>query len=121
MEVHDNFPKPLIKFEPDWYKAEVTGARELDYYVLERALGYVFRNIELFGPEEPVEGLPTKPPLKDPISHVLTPLVQHVLNSHPDMDGAEPDSVSENGHAEQNPLLRGLYCVHRVQSRLAPS
>jgi len=66
----------------------------------------VFRNIELLDPEEPVEGLPTKPTIKDPISHLLTPLVQRrVLNA----DGAEPDSESENGHAEQNPLLLGLY------------
>jgi RNA-dependent RNA polymerase len=55
-------------------------ALEVDYYVLERALGYLFRNIELLDPEEPVEGLPTQlpkanPPLKGPISHVLAPLV----------------------------------------------
>ena len=101
-----NLPKPLIKFKPDWHKAEVTGARELDYYVSDRALGYMFRNIELLDPEEPVEGLPTnspkiKSPLEDPISQVLAPLVQSVLESDPDPDRAEPDSESENGHAEQ--------------------
>jgi RNA-dependent RNA polymerase len=106
VELHNNLPKPVTKFKPDWHKAEVTGARELDYIVSERALGFMFRNIELLGPEEPVEGLPTeppkaKPPLKDPISHVLAPLVQRVLNSDPDPDGAEPDSESENEHAEQ--------------------
>jgi hypothetical protein len=61
VEIH-NLPKPLIKFKPDWHKSEVTGARELDYYVSERALGYMFRNIELLDPEEPVEGLPNKTP-----------------------------------------------------------
>jgi RNA-dependent RNA polymerase len=106
VEIHNNLPKPLIKFKPDWHKAEVTGARELDYYVSERALGCMFRNIELLDPEKPVEGLPTNPPkaispLKDPISHVLAPLVRRVLNSDPDTDGAEPDPESENGHAEQ--------------------
>src|SRR6266849_10999482 len=104
VELHSNLPKPLIKFKPDWHKAEVTGARELDYYQSERALGLMFRNIELLDPEEPVEGLPTKPtrsPLKDPISNVLAPLVQRVLNSDPDPDGAEPESESENGHVEQ--------------------
>jgi hypothetical protein len=66
------------------------------------------RNIELLrlDPEEPVEGPPTKPPkakppLKDPFSHILPPLVQRVLNSDSDPDGAEPDSESENGHTEQ--------------------
>src|ERR1700733_5892511 len=105
VELHNcNLPKPLIKFKPDWHKAEVTGARKIDYYVSERALGHMFRNIELLDPEKPVEGLPTTPsesPLKDPISNVLAPLVQRVLNSDPDMDGAEPESESENGHAEQ--------------------
>ncbi|KAF8486749.1 RdRP-domain-containing protein [Russula emetica] len=108
VELHNNLPKKLIKFSPDWHKAEVTGARELDYYVSDRALGYMFRNIELLDPEEPIEGLPTeppeaKPPLKDPISHVLAPLVQRALHSDPDPDpdGAEPDSESENDHVEQ--------------------
>jgi RNA-dependent RNA polymerase len=107
VELHaGNFPKQIIKLKPDWHKAEVTGARKLDYYVSERALGYMFRNIELLDPEEPIEGLPTnapntKSPLKDPISQVLAPLVQRVLNSDPDTDGAEPDSENENGHAEQ--------------------
>ena len=106
VEIHNNLPKPLIKFKPDWHKAEVTGARELDYYVSERALGHLFRNIELLDPEEPTEELPTEPPkaippLKDLISQVLAPLVQRALNSDPDPDGAELDSESENGPAEQ--------------------
>ena len=106
VEIHNNLPKPLIRFKPDWHKAEVTGARDLDYYVSDRALGYLFRNIELLDPEEPVEGLPTEPPkvdspLKDPISHVLAPLVQRVLISGPNSDGAEPDSESETESVEQ--------------------
>ena len=106
VEIHNNLPKLLIKSKPDWHKAEVTGARELDYYVSERALGHLFRNIELLDPEEPTEGLPAKapkaiPPLKDLISQVLAPLVQRALNLDLDPDGAEPDSESENGLAEQ--------------------
>jgi RNA-dependent RNA polymerase len=107
VELHNNnLPKKLIKFNPDWHKAEVTGARELDHYISERALGCMFRNIELLDPEKPIEGLPTEPPqaippLGDPISDVLAPLVQRALDSDPDPDGAEPDSESENDHAEQ--------------------
>lgn len=101
-----NLPKPSMKFKPDWHKAEVTGARELDYYFSDRALGFMYRNIELLNPEEPIEGIPTEPPkakspLKDPISHVLAPLVQSALNSDTDLDVAVQDSESENGHAEQ--------------------
>ena len=88
VEIHNNLPKLLINFKTDWHKAEVTGARELDYYVSERALEYMFRKIELLDPEEPVEGRPTPPPqaksqIEDSISHVLAPLVQHVLDSDP--------------------------------------
>jgi RNA-dependent RNA polymerase len=106
VDIHNNLPKKLIKFNPDWHKAEVTGARELDYYVSERALGYMYRNIELLDPEKPIEGLPTEhpeatAPLKDPISHVLAPLIQCALNSDTDADDAEPGAEGENGHAEQ--------------------
>ncbi len=99
VEIHNNLPKPLIKFKPDWHKAEVTGARELDYYVSERALGYMFRNIQLLDPEKPIDGLPTQPseaipPLKDSISSVLLPLIQHALDS-------DPDTECENDHAER--------------------
>ncbi len=106
VEIQNNLPRMIINFKPDWHKAEVTGARELDYYNSDRALGYLFRNIELLDPEKPVEGLPTDPPneippLKDPISHVLSPLVQRALNSDTDPDGVKPDAEGENGYAEQ--------------------
>jgi RNA-dependent RNA polymerase len=105
VELFNNLPKLIIKFKPDWHKAEVTGAREIDYYVSDRALGHLFRNIKLLDTEEPIEGLPTKEnlPLEDPISQALAPLVQRALNSSLDTDGvdSEPDTESENGDAEQ--------------------
>ena len=98
-----NLPKPLIKFKPDWHKTEVTGAHDLDYYISERALGHMFRNVDLLDPDKPVEGLPAmcpevSAPLKDPISYALAPLIQRTLNSDTDADDDEP---GENGHAEQ--------------------
>ena len=106
VELHGNLPKAPMRFKPDWHKAEVTGAREVDYYESERALGYMFRNIELLDPKEPIEGLPTDPPkanypLKDPISLVLAPLVRRTLNSNLDLDGAVQDSESEIDHLEE--------------------
>ena len=106
VNIHNNLPRLLIKFKPDWHKSEVTGARELDYYLSDRALGDMFRNIKLLDPDKPIEGLPTElpeavAPLKDPISHVLAPLIQRTLNQDTDADGAEPRAESENGHAEQ--------------------
>ena len=80
-------PKLLIKFKPDWDKKEVTGARELEYYESDRALGDMFRSIELRDPNEPIDGFPTTPPgmiapLEDPISRALAPLVQNTLNTN---------------------------------------
>ena len=57
VNIHGNLPKKVIKFNPDWHKAEVTGARELDYYESDKALGYLFRKIELEDPIKPVDGL----------------------------------------------------------------
>jgi RNA-dependent RNA polymerase len=84
VDISNNFPRPLIKFKPDWSKAEVTGARELDYYESDRALGFLFRNIHLEDLDEPSEDpLDTTPepapPLGDVISQVIAPLIQHTL------------------------------------------
>jgi RNA-dependent RNA polymerase len=99
-----NLPKPLIKFKPDWHKTAVTGAHDPDYYISERALGHMFRNVDLLDPDKPVEGLPAlcpevSAPLKDPISYALAPLIQRTRNSDTDADDDEP---GENGHAEQD-------------------
>ena len=84
----------------------MTGARELDYYISECALGHMYRNICLLEPDKPIEGLPTEypeetAPLKDPISRVLAPFIQRTLNPDTDADDAEPHAESENSHSEQ--------------------
>ena len=98
VDIYNNLPKPLIKFKPDWHKAEVTGAHELDYYISDRALGHMYRNIELNDTNEPIKDLPTErpgetAPLKDLISCAIKPLIQRTLDT--DTDGAE------DGHAER--------------------
>jgi RNA-dependent RNA polymerase len=85
VDITKDFPRPLIKFKPDWSKSEVTGARELDYYESDRALGYLFRNISVDDPSEPVEdrfNTSPKPtaPLEDAISLTIAPLIQRTLN-----------------------------------------
>jgi hypothetical protein len=60
-----DFSRPLIKSKPDWPRneAEVTGARELDYYYeSDRGLGCPFRNIHLDELSEPSEGFPDTTP-----------------------------------------------------------
>jgi RNA-dependent RNA polymerase len=80
VELRNNLPRTLIKFKPDWDKGEVTGARDLDYYRSDRALGDLFRTIDLYDPHEPLKGFPIsspRGPLRDAISLVLVPFVQH--------------------------------------------
>ncbi len=87
VDIHTTkLPRRLIPFKPDWDKKEVTGARELEYYESDRALGYMYRSITLRDPDEPIDGFPTTPPgliapLEDPISRALAPLVQNTLNT----------------------------------------
>ncbi|KAF8267887.1 RNA dependent RNA polymerase-domain-containing protein [Lactarius quietus] len=107
VELRGNLPKTLTKFKPDWHKAEVTGARELDYYVSDRALGELFRKIQLYDPHEPLHGFPATPPgsiapLSDPISHVLKPLVRYTLVGigSRSRSSASPEPGADNAHAE---------------------
>ncbi|KAI0306234.1 RNA dependent RNA polymerase-domain-containing protein [Multifurca ochricompacta] len=85
VDLRNNLPRTLIKFKPDWHRPEVTGARDLDYYVSDRALGFLFREIDLHDPNEPLEGFPVASPgtivapLEDPISRILAPLVHSIL------------------------------------------
>src|SRR5260221_14228271 len=86
VNIHGNLPKKLIKFNPDWHKAEVTGAREMDYYVSDRALGPLYRETELEDPIKPVKGLETKspggtPPLEDAITRAVAPIIRRILNT----------------------------------------
>lgn len=86
VDIRNNLPRPSIKSKPDWHSAEVTGARELDYYVSDRALGHLFRNVELRDPSEPIEGLPTDvsggtAPLEDAITCAVEPLILCALNT----------------------------------------
>ena len=107
VDINNNLPKPLIKFKPDWHKAEVTGARDLDYYVSDRALGYLFRNVKLNDPKELVEELPTgysgeTAPLEDAITCAIEPLIRHTLNTIRNNDKNPSDkSYADDGYSEQ--------------------
>ena len=99
-----NLPKKLIKFNPDWHKAEVTGSREVDYYESDKALGHLYRNINLEDPMKLVNGLETEspegtPPLEDAITRAVAPIIRRILNAVAATTGEQPDE--DNGHAEQ--------------------
>ncbi|KAI0263469.1 RNA dependent RNA polymerase-domain-containing protein [Gloeopeniophorella convolvens] len=115
-------PKQLIKFKPDWKKAEVTGARDLDYYESDRALGFLYRNISLEDPNEPVAGVSAQPPapLQDPISCALAPLVQSFVGDT-DADGPTPapadadaDAQAEALHARHVREMRFICTTHAL-------
>ena len=113
-----NLPKPLLKFKPDWHKAEVTGARDLDYYESDRALGYLFRSISLHDPDKPIEGFPTASPgsiapLEDAISCALAPLVQNTLNGPPEPPDAE-NSQAEELYADFVREMRYICVTHTL-------
>jgi RNA-dependent RNA polymerase len=108
VDLRGNLPRTPIKFKPDWHKAEVTGARELDYYRSDRALGELFRRIDLYDPNEPLHGFPATPPgdiapLSDAISRVLKPVVRYALVSAGSGSPMPPPPTpgAENPHAER--------------------
>jgi RNA-dependent RNA polymerase len=74
---------------PDWHRAEVTsaahGSTGYDYYVSDRALGHLYREIALCDAKEPLKDFvvtsPGPAPLDDAISRSLAPLVQYLIGS----------------------------------------
>ena len=107
VDINNNFPKPLIRFKPDWHKAEVTGARELDYYMSDRALGHLFRNVRLHDPKELVEGFSIghseeTAPLQDAITCAIEPLIRPTLKTmHNNEEYPSDESYADDGHVEQ--------------------
>lgn len=122
VDISNDFPRPLIKFRPDWSKAEVTGARELDYYESDRALGYLFRNIHLDEPDGldgPSEGPPDTnleptPPLGDVISKAIAPLILRTLDNA--VETPEAESVETEGLYDR--FLREMRCVCQIHTLL---
>ena len=81
MNLDDNkLPRTLIRCNPDWHASEVVSSRKLetDYYRSDRALGLLYRSIELDEPQ-PVLPVPPVQPLSDPITLTLLESVQSHL------------------------------------------
>ncbi|TFK84610.1 RdRP-domain-containing protein [Polyporus arcularius HHB13444] len=83
----DDMPTPYIRAKPDWKKKEDNDVRPGDYYESPRALGLLFRNIDVGTLEAPPSsypnGAPLEPiweePLSDNISKTLKPKVRRYL------------------------------------------
>ncbi|KAG2067060.1 RdRP-domain-containing protein, partial [Suillus decipiens] len=74
----EDIPRSLIPYKPDWHAAEVESPRPTDYYESDRALGHLYRNIQL-------DDIPTyvpqqlEKPLSDAISITLRSSVKRQL------------------------------------------
>lgn len=75
----DNLPRPLIRCNPDWHAAEVVSPRKTDYYESNRALGYMFRAIQLEDQEDLPELPPCTNPMSDPVTLVILEKIQKYL------------------------------------------
>ncbi|KAH9989050.1 RNA dependent RNA polymerase-domain-containing protein [Russula compacta] len=109
-----NAPRTLSKFKPDWDKAEVTGARDLDYYMSDRALGHLFREIDLYDPTEPLKGFPVtsspaSTPPDDAISRALAPLVRYSVVDSDSGSSAMAAAAAENAQVEGVKELHARY------------
>ena len=83
--IDNEVSKAFIKAKPDWRRPEAPNSRHVDYYKSGRALGHLFRSIDI---HEVLDGiLIASPgeakPLEDVISRILSPLVQSVLDTIP--------------------------------------
>ncbi|KAI0707368.1 RdRP-domain-containing protein [Earliella scabrosa] len=95
----EKIPQRLIHAKPDWKKTEDNDPRPADYYESTRALGELFRNIEIKPFEAPPTSYPNgapltpvpDPPLSDAISCALRPSVEHHLGRYTNDDGAVAD------------------------------
>ncbi|KAI9060668.1 RdRP-domain-containing protein [Trametes sanguinea] len=123
----ENMPHPLIRAKPDWKKAEDNDPRPSDYYESTRALGALFRNIEIKPVQPPSSSypngtpeMPTRaPPLSDSISLTLLPAVTRYLgaeHAHHDADDRAVAALSPlfRYYAEE---LRYICLTHALSDR----
>jgi len=80
-----DMPRSLIRFKPDWDKAEEEAPRSSDYYESDRALGHLFRNIVLEDMSNTLPHHQDKAEIQ-PISKILWPLVRRHLPRLPASD-----------------------------------
>lgn len=102
-----NIPKWLIPYKPDWKKPEQDTPFHADYYESERALGELFRGVQLLKISRDFtyspNGGPNRPqPLSDTISQALRKHIESILGTHGFMN-------SDRDVSDVEPLFR-RYC-----------
>lgn len=88
----DRAPRFLIPYKPDWHAAEVVAPRRTDFYDSDRALGHLYRAIQIDDIPPPSRAPPNPPytPFTDPISTALRPLVVLQLENSTDFGKESP-------------------------------
>ncbi|KAF8893574.1 RNA dependent RNA polymerase-domain-containing protein [Infundibulicybe gibba] len=114
-------PSTLIRCKPDWHAAEVAAPHQTDYYESSRALGYMYRAIELTNPE-PITPTSSNSvnmnPLADPISVFLRGRVEVQLDpANPRPDGQSQNMV--NIFRKYSDELRYICIAHALSSNPA--
>jgi len=115
--IDNQVSKTFIKAKPDWHCLETPNTRHADYYKSGRALGHLFRSIDI---HEVLDGiLIASPgvanPLEDMISRILTPLVQSVLDAIP--GGIQIQTVrTEDLHARYASEMQFICVTHSIST-----
>ena len=82
----DNLPQPYIRAKPDWKKREDNDNRPGEYYESTRALGYLFRNIEVGDIDAPLSSYPNGAPLipvwEEPLSDNISKALKARVGRH---------------------------------------
>jgi RNA-dependent RNA polymerase len=90
-------PRLMMQEKPDWHSAEDAAPNEVDYYESDRALGYLFRAIQLVIPKEPEASTlndTTNPShsLTDAVSLALAPMVGFWVGQELDEESTDDET-----------------------------
>lgn len=90
-------PRTMMQEKPDWHSAEDVSPNEVDYYESDRALGHLYRAIQLVIPKEPeASALNSKTdpshPLTDAVSLALAPMVGFWLGQELDEESTDDET-----------------------------
>ena len=115
--INNEVSKTFNKARPDWHRPEVPNSRHVDYYKSGRALGHLFRSIDI---HEVLDGIkiasPGKTdPLEDVVSRTLAPFVQSVVDTIPGSTQIR-NVRTEDLHAQYVSEMRFICVTHSVST-----
>ena len=115
--IDNEVSRTFNKARPDWHRPEVPFSRHVDYYKSGRALGHLFRSIDI---HEVLDGIKIAPPrktdpLEDVISRTLAPFVQSVVDTIPGSTQIR-NVRTEDLHGRYASEMRFICVTHRVST-----